>query len=158
MLLKLLWNGIYLKVFPSLLAKQMSAPPPTTPASATSQVPVTTPAPVPIPPPAPAGTAVSDVYDQAASSLVAGNNLDGAVQQILDMGGGTWDRETVVRALRAAFNNPERAVEYLYSVSVSNFYLYVHTNLSLMLFIIMRSRSNREVLNQIFYSFVYNMF
>ncbi|CAA3006116.1 ubiquitin receptor RAD23c-like [Olea europaea subsp. europaea] len=96
-------------------AATMSAPPPTTPASATSQVPVTTPAPVPIPPPAPAGTAVSDVYDQAASSLVAGNNLDGAVQQILDMGGGTWDRETVVRALRAAFNNPERAVEYLYS-------------------------------------------
>lgn len=75
----------------------------------------------------------SDVYDQAASSLVAGNNLDGAVQQILDMGGGSWDRETVVRALRAAYNNPERAVEYLYSVSVSIFYHYVHTNLSLML-------------------------
>lgn len=60
----------------------------------------------------------SDVYGQAASSLVAGNNLDGAIQQILDMGGGTWDRDTVVRALRAAFNNPERAVEYLYSVSL----------------------------------------
>ena len=59
----------------------------------------------------------SDVYGQAASNLVAGSNLEGAIQQILDMGGGTWDRDTVVRALRAAYNNPERAVEYLYSVS-----------------------------------------
>lgn len=49
--------------------------------------------------------------------MVAGNNFEGAIQQILDMGGGTWDRDTVVRALRAAYNNPERAVEYLYSVS-----------------------------------------
>ncbi|KAL9664851.1 hypothetical protein QQ045_020260 [Rhodiola kirilowii] len=55
------------------------------------------------------------VYGQAASTLVAGNHLEEAVQQILDMGGGTWDRDTVIRALRAAFNNPERAVEYLYS-------------------------------------------
>ena len=66
----------------------------------------------------------ADVYDSAASNLVAGSNLEGAVQQILDMGGGTWDRDTVIRALRAAYNNPERAVEYLYSVSVfSNFIL-----------------------------------
>ncbi|TXG68085.1 hypothetical protein EZV62_009360 [Acer yangbiense] len=56
-----------------------------------------------------------DVYGQAASNLVAGNNLEGTIQQILDMGGGTWDRDIVLRALRAAFNNPERAVEYLYS-------------------------------------------
>ena len=57
------------------------------------------------------------MYDQAASNLVAGSNLEGTVQHLLDMGGGIWDRDTLVRALRAAFNNPERAVEYLYSVS-----------------------------------------
>jgi len=57
----------------------------------------------------------SDVYGQAASNLVAGSNLEAIIQQLLDMGGGSWDRDTVVRALRAAFNNPERAVDYLYS-------------------------------------------
>ncbi|GFY84801.1 Rad23 UV excision repair protein family [Actinidia rufa] len=59
----------------------------------------------------------SDVYGQAASNLVAGSNLETTIQQLLDMGGGSWDRDTVIRALRAAYNNPERAVEYLYSVS-----------------------------------------
>lgn len=58
----------------------------------------------------------TDTYDQAASNLVAGNNLEQTVQQIMDMGGGNWDRDTVTRALRAAYNNPERAVDYLYSV------------------------------------------
>ncbi|KAL0462056.1 UNVERIFIED_CONTAM: Ubiquitin receptor d [Sesamum latifolium] len=67
----------------------------------------------PVPAPTPASS--TDVYGQAASNLVAGNNLEATVQQILDMGGGSWDRDTVVRALRAAYNNPERAVEYLYS-------------------------------------------
>ncbi|KAI0507435.1 hypothetical protein KFK09_013560 [Dendrobium nobile] len=60
-------------------------------------------------------SSTADAYDQAASNLVAGKNLEQSIQQILDIGGGTWDRDTVVRALRAAFNNPERAVEYLYS-------------------------------------------
>ncbi|MQL96624.1 hypothetical protein Taro_029296 [Colocasia esculenta] len=61
-----------------------------------------------------AGTTVS-AYGQAASNVVAANNLEQMVQQLLDMGGGNWDRDTVLRALRAAYNNPERAVEYLYS-------------------------------------------
>ncbi|CAH2079737.1 unnamed protein product [Thlaspi arvense] len=65
--------------------------------------------------PAAAASTQADVYGQAASNLVAGTNLESTVQQILDMGGGSWDRDTVNRALRAAFNNPERAVEYLYS-------------------------------------------
>ena len=60
----------------------------------------------------------ADIYGQAASNLVAGSNLEQTVEWIMDMGGGNWDRETVIRALRAAFNNPERAVEYLYNVWV----------------------------------------
>ncbi|PAN25170.1 hypothetical protein PAHAL_4G281300 [Panicum hallii] len=80
--------------------------------------------PSPQPSPAPAATAPAatvdasgdaDVYSQAASNLVSGNNLEQTIQQILDMGGGTWERDTVVRALRAAYNNPERAIDYLYS-------------------------------------------
>lgn len=105
-----------------------SAPPTSTQPTTPSQTPAPTVAPpqsVPesAPPPAAAAAApapapvssVSDVYGQAASNLVAGSNLEATVQQILDMGGGSWDRETVIRALRAAYNNPERAVEYLYS-------------------------------------------
>ncbi|XP_020266789.1 ubiquitin receptor RAD23b-like [Asparagus officinalis] len=55
------------------------------------------------------------VYDEPASNLVPGNNLESMVHQLMDMGGGNWDKDTVQRALRAAYNNPERAVEYLYS-------------------------------------------
>ncbi|KAB1209828.1 Ubiquitin receptor RAD23c [Morella rubra] len=102
-----------------------SPPTPTQPSPSPSPSPASQPPPsAPVPPPsAPESTPVevppvsseSDVYGLAASNLVAGNNLEATVQQILDMGGGSWDRDTVVRALRAAFNNPERAVEYLYS-------------------------------------------
>ncbi|KAK8455274.1 hypothetical protein SEVIR_4G117700v4 [Setaria viridis] len=62
-----------------------------------------------------AASSDADVYSQAASNLVSGNNLEQTIQQILDMGGGTWERDTVIRALRAAYNNPERAIDYLYS-------------------------------------------
>ena len=58
-------------------------------------------------------------YGQAASSLVAVSNLEQTIQQIMDMGGGSWDRETVTHALQAAYNNPERAVDYLYSVCLN---------------------------------------
>ncbi|KAI9072633.1 hypothetical protein K1719_045400 [Acacia pycnantha] len=88
----------------------------TAPAPAPAPAPSPSPSPAPAPSQAPAPAVEgSDVYGQAASNLVAGTNLEGTIQQILDMGGGSWDRETVVRALRAAYNNPERAVEYLYS-------------------------------------------
>ncbi|XP_014513403.1 ubiquitin receptor RAD23c-like isoform X2 [Vigna radiata var. radiata] len=115
---------------PSTKTPQTSAPPtstapvltaPQAPAAteappATVSAPVSTPS-VPAPATISSGTPVegSDIYGQAASNLVAGSNLEGTIQQIIDMGGGSWDRDTVVRALRAAYNNPERAVEYLYS-------------------------------------------
>ncbi|KAF5940195.1 hypothetical protein HYC85_021362 [Camellia sinensis] len=101
---------------PQVPAATLAAPAPV-PASAPAPAPAPATAPAPAAAPTSTVTAIpeSNVYGQAASNLVAGSNLDGAVQQILDMGGGTWDRDTVVRALRAAYNNPERAVEYLYS-------------------------------------------
>ncbi|CAN1244669.1 Ubiquitin receptor RAD23c [Linum perenne] len=103
---------------PSATAPQTGAP--------LSTAPLAAPAPASVPAvPAPAIPIASvatawfrsdvDPYGQAASNLVAGNNLEGTVQQIIDMGGGIWDKATVIRALRAAYNNPERAVEYLYS-------------------------------------------
>ncbi|KAK4786372.1 hypothetical protein SAY86_003061 [Trapa natans] len=112
-------KGISLQV-PQTSATSAAAPPAPAPSPVSTPSAVTA-APAPSAAPVPAtvssATAVSesDVYGQAASNLVAGSNLEGAIQNILDMGGGTWDRDTVVRALRAAYNNPERAVEYLYT-------------------------------------------
>ncbi|KAL1568451.1 Ubiquitin receptor RAD23d [Salvia divinorum] len=101
---------------PAIKAPQTSAAPTSTPVSDTPQPPsAVAAAPVAASAPVSAASEVAAVYGEAASNLVAGSNLDGTIQQILDMGGGNWDRDTVVRALRAAFNNPERAVEYLYS-------------------------------------------
>ena len=79
----------------------------------------------------------ADVYGQAASNLVSGNTLEQTIQQILDMGGGTWERDTVVRALRAAYNNPERAIDYLYSVSsmLTN-YLPMHNFHTLLMYVL----------------------
>lgn len=48
-----------------------------------------------------------------ASALVSGSEYEATVQNLMEMG---FDREQIVRAMRAAFNNPDRAVEYLMSV------------------------------------------
>ncbi|KAK8461604.1 hypothetical protein SEVIR_1G063000v4 [Setaria viridis] len=64
-------------------------------------------------PEGPPAHAPSNTY--AASNLLSGSNLDTMINQLMEMGGGSWDRDKVQQALRAAYNNPERAVEYLYS-------------------------------------------
>lgn len=47
-----------------------------------------------------------------ASALLTGAELEETTTNIVNMG---FEREQVVRAMRAAFNNPDRAVEYLTS-------------------------------------------
>ena len=52
-------------------------------------------------------------YQQAASQVVVGSQqLNSTVTELMAMG---FEQDQVVRALRAAYNNPERAVEYLFS-------------------------------------------
>ncbi|XP_057675729.1 UV excision repair protein RAD23 homolog B isoform X2 [Corythoichthys intestinalis] len=54
----------------------------------------------------------NSLMDEAGSNVVTGASYDAMVTEIMLMG---YEREQVVEALRASFNNPDRAVEYLLS-------------------------------------------
>ncbi|POM74116.1 UV excision repair protein RAD23 [Phytophthora palmivora] len=85
-----------------------SAPAAPNTSSASSSSSATAPA-VSTPSAAPATTAASSSSGEG-SGLVAGEQMSATVQQLVDMG---FPEDQVRSALRAAFNNPERAVEYL---------------------------------------------
>ncbi|KAL7332929.1 UV excision repair protein rad23 [Mucor circinelloides] len=80
------------------------------PAAAVDAAPVATPE-----APAPATETPSATPSQPENidtSLVTGSQLDSVIQNLMEMG---FEREQCVRALRASFNNPDRAVEYLFN-------------------------------------------
>ncbi|NP_001279327.1 UV excision repair protein RAD23 homolog B-like isoform X1 [Callorhinchus milii] len=56
------------------------------------------------------GAQGSSLFDVATSALVTGQQYETMVTEITSMG---YSREQVVAALKASFNNPDRAVEYL---------------------------------------------
>ncbi|KAI4965847.1 hypothetical protein ZWY2020_048007 [Hordeum vulgare] len=96
---------------PSITHVTSQAPPVAEPQAPQPQVPSTTTS----QPERPPAETPSTTVDLAASDLLSGSNPDTMINQIMDMGGGSWDRDKVQRALRAAYNNPERAINYLYT-------------------------------------------
>lgn len=52
----------------------------------------------------------ANLITEAVSNLVTGSSYDAMVNEMMLMG---YEREQVVAALRASFNNPDRAMEYL---------------------------------------------
>ncbi|OQR93090.1 hypothetical protein ACHHYP_02937 [Achlya hypogyna] len=96
-----------------------AAAPAATPAAAPVAAPVATPVATPAPTPAASSTPAATAAAQPAAStpaapagagIVVGEALSATIQQLCDMG---FPENEVRLALQAAFNNPDRAVEYL---------------------------------------------
>jgi UV excision repair protein RAD23 len=105
-----------------------------TPAPSTSTIPSNPAGPTPVPVPAAASETTATVSSPASaptpaaapaeqpsgqfgstSSFLTGEGLQTSINNMIEMG---YPREEVMRALRASYNNPDRAVEYLLTVRI----------------------------------------
>ncbi|EPT04515.1 hypothetical protein FOMPIDRAFT_1113538 [Fomitopsis schrenkii] len=94
-----------------------AAAPPAAPAAPSPAPALSTPAAAPQPPNAPLLTPAQPAPAQErpfgdSNSFLTGEALQSTINNMMEMG---FEREQVMRALRASFNNPDRAVEYLFS-------------------------------------------
>ncbi|KAJ3759983.1 hypothetical protein EV360DRAFT_40808 [Lentinula raphanica] len=102
--------GFKEKDFLVVMVTKVPSPTPAAGPAPTDDAPADTP-PAPSPAPVPAASSSTATETPAAgSSFLTGSALQTSIQSMIDMG---FEREQVMRALRASFNNPERAVEYL---------------------------------------------
>ncbi|WVW80925.1 UV excision repair protein Rad23 [Kwoniella bestiolae CBS 10118] len=103
----------------STSAPAPAAPAPSTETPAAAPAPAAESAPAPsteTPAAAPASTESSTAVESGlGSGFLTGPALQAAIEGMVEMG---FERDLVIRALRASFNNPDRAVEYLMSGNI----------------------------------------